>query len=143
MGSEGVKNKHGVGILLHNQWRDQITWKATCSRVGILWMNANGVKMSIVVVYMPHRGYPDSDVDGVYNKLEIAIKEARRAGRLVLIGGDFNAEAKSSRSVSGSRAVGPYANREGNLRGEWLVAWVGYHEFCLANILLQKRWEKI
>ena len=73
-------------------------------------MSANSVKMAFIVVYMPHCGYPDSNVEAIYNKLEIAIKEARRVGRLVLIGGDFNAQAKSSRLGSGNRAVGLYGH---------------------------------
>ena len=89
MGSGGTKGKHGVGILLHRRWKNKITWKAVCSRVGALWMSVGSTKLAIIVVYMPHCGYPDPQVEAIYRKLDVAVKEARDAGRCIVIGGDL------------------------------------------------------
>ena len=81
-------------------------------------------------------------MQAIYNKLDVAVKEARAARRHVMLGGDFNAEAKSTGYHTECKSVGRFANPDGNLRGEWLVAWAGYHDLRIANTLLQKRWEK-
>eukprot|EP00973_Karenia_brevis_P004627 633432-Karenia_brevis.AAC.1 len=59
-GSGGSQGKHGVGILLHERWSRCIQrWKAINSRLGLLELSINQLKLGLLVVYMPHCGYPD------------------------------------------------------------------------------------
>ena len=81
-------------------------------------MSAGSTKLAIIVVYMPLCGYLDPQVEAIYKKFDVAVKEARDGGRCVAIGSDCNAEANSNRCHTECEAVGRFANTEGNLRGE-------------------------
>eukprot|EP00973_Karenia_brevis_P008082 1095156-Karenia_brevis.AAC.1 len=143
-GSGGTKGKHGVGILVHQRWAAQVhRWRAINERIGVLELNLFKVKLSLIVVYMPHRGYADAEVQRMYDHLSNFIGEARRAKRVVIIGGDWNAEAQSAMSSGDSGAVGEFANPFGNDRGDWLVRWATAERLILCNTLFKKRWGKI
>eukprot|EP00973_Karenia_brevis_P001477 200905-Karenia_brevis.AAC.1 len=60
-GSGGEEGKRGVGVLLHKDLgRYVCRWVAINSRIGVLELNFNKtVKITLVVVYMPHAGYID------------------------------------------------------------------------------------
>eukprot|EP00973_Karenia_brevis_P007859 1066357-Karenia_brevis.AAC.1 len=54
------------------------------------------MKLSLVVVYMPHGGYPDHEIQSVYGQLSDIVKEGRANKRKLIIGGDWNAEVASN-----------------------------------------------
>ena len=57
-------NKHGVAILLNRRWKNQINWvPCACERVVAASISVNKQPIILVSVYMPHRGYPDHQVE--------------------------------------------------------------------------------
>ena len=142
LGSGGTKGKHGVGALVHKRWKEAIRWRAISPRLGVLRLDRDKVRIMIIIVYMPHMGYPDKTVEDMYEQLSILIKEGRREKRMLLFGGDWNAEVRSSLGNSRDNAVGHYANEKGNARGEWLKQWAQSMGLMLANTFFKKTWGK-
>ena len=141
LGSGGTAGTRGVGILLHKRWSRYIhRWRAIDERIGLLELNISSVKISLVVVYMPHCGYQDADIQVVYDKLEALHEEARKKKRIFIFGGDWNAEV---RSAEDDPAVGKYSNAIGNARGDWLRRWATSEKLVLANTLFKKRWGRL
>ena len=95
------------------------------------------MRISLVVVYMPHCGYIDDDVQEIYDILEQLHEEARKRKRIFVVGGDWNAEVQSVRYDT---VVGGYANQMGNSRGEWLRRWATSEKLMLTNTFFKKRW---
>ena len=96
----------------------------------------------IIIVHMPHMSYPGKTVDDLYEQITLQIKEGRREKRMVLFGGDWNAEAPLSFGNSRESAAGQYANEKGNARGEWLKQWWQSNGLILANTFFKKTWDK-
>lgn len=88
-GSGGTPCKHGVGILLHKDSEHAVhSWVAIYERLSVLKLENKKFKMALVVVYMPHGKYAESDVQRIYDQLSETIRAARTEKRLVLISGD-------------------------------------------------------
>ena len=49
-------------------------------------------KLSLIVVYFPHSGYKDEEVQKVYDEVSKQLYYARARKRISIIGGDWNAE---------------------------------------------------
>ena len=63
-GSGGAAGKHGAGVLLHRDWKlDNI--KAISSRLCVVNATENGVRLALIVAYMPHGGYSDDAVEQI------------------------------------------------------------------------------
>ena len=45
-----------------------------------------------MAVYMPHAGYPEDDLQRVYDQLPHALDDARAKSHVVFVGGDFNTQ---------------------------------------------------
>eukprot|EP00973_Karenia_brevis_P016940 2322722-Karenia_brevis.AAC.1 len=123
-GSGGEAGKHGVGVLLHKDLGRYVhRWVAINSRLGVLELTFNNsLKISLIVVYMPHAGYSDGAVQAVYEELSNLVRAARAKKSLLVIAGDWNAEVSSCPQYCASLGhVGPFANPEGNERGDGLA----------------------
>eukprot|EP00973_Karenia_brevis_P077585 10781249-Karenia_brevis.AAC.1 len=141
-GSGGTSGKHGVGILLHRSWGKFVqSWRAVSERLGVLEINARSLRLSLLVVYMPHSGYQDDVVQDLYDQLSQEIRRARSRKRMLLIGGDWNAEVQSQHIDKPKHAAsGAYANPKGNMRGDWFRRWATSENYIIANTLFRKRW---
>ena len=49
-------------------------------------------KYCIIPIYTPHCGYSQSEFDAFYDDFRAVASIARRAGRKIIIGGDFNTQ---------------------------------------------------
>jgi exonuclease III len=134
--------KHGVGILLHRRWSK--VWSAAdavSERLINIDMNVGKYKLRIISAYMPHGGYPDSEVEGVYVEIEKLIKTGRARKRLIIVGGDWNAEVGAQLCDEEAHVIGNHGVGKRNARGQWLAGWSGCNGVVLANTLFRKRWE--
>ena len=92
VGAGGVKGSRGVGFLVHRRWKAGFkAFYAKSERVGVLDITIAGVALRLIVVYMPHTGYSDEEVESVYQTVGEARREGARQKRRVAVGGDFNA----------------------------------------------------
>ena len=70
LGSGGTAGKHGVGILVNHRWAGALDrWRAILERIGLLEITAGALKLSVIVVYMPHCGYKDAEVEAIYTQI--------------------------------------------------------------------------
>eukprot|EP00973_Karenia_brevis_P074522 10356361-Karenia_brevis.AAC.1 len=118
MGSGGTLGKHGVGFLLHKKWAQAfLLFRAVSERLGLLRLRVGGKIVSLICVYMPHCGYPDIEVEGMYDQISQITGKERALGHQVVIGGDWNAEVASSNWDQKHHPVGAYGNQLSNARG--------------------------
>ena len=67
VGAGGVKGSRGVGFFVHRRWKAGFeAFHAKSERVGVLDITIAGVALRLIVVYMPHTGYSDEEVESVY-----------------------------------------------------------------------------
>ena len=140
----GVKGwKHGVGILLHRRWaRAWSNMNAVSPQLLWIDLKIHRVKLRIMSAYMPHSGYPDSEAEGTYCRMDAAIREARINHKLLVIGGDWNAEVGRQKIGEESNvAVGKHGMGERNTRGQWFATWAMTSNLVVANTLFRKRFE--
>ena len=78
----------------------------------------------------------------MHSASDALVRDFQRSGRMILIGGDWNAEVRSTVGEVGRGQVVNYANECGNATGEWLMSWGGHHNLQLVNTILKKPWEK-
>ena len=117
-------------------------FRAISERLCLLEVDGLAHRFSIIAVYMPHGGYKDDVVEAVYMQLSVLFKEARELGRIIVLGGDLNAEVQS-RECGEASSVGQCANICGNERGEWLESWATREHMVVANTVFRKRWGKV
>ena len=81
----------GVGILLHASWADCMVAKLGFGeRVLAVRIKTDNLKLTIISVYMPHAGYPNTILTECYDNLRNAVKWATEYNKSFVIGGDFN-----------------------------------------------------
>ena len=138
----GTAGKHGVGVLLHNRWSNYVhRQRAISPRLGVLDLNVQQLKISMVVVYIPHCGSGDEHVEEMYAQLSLIIQEARSRKRIVMASADWNAEVESMGPDREKHdVVGHYANAIWNSCGEWLKRWAMAERMTIAKTMLKKRW---
>ena len=105
----------------------------------LIGVDGAACRLSIIVPYMPQTGYNDDAVEAIYTQISNLIKLAKRGGRIIIIGGDWNAEVETNWHHDIS-AVGRYANSRGNERAHWLASWATKEGFAIANTMFCKRW---
>lgn len=142
LGSGGSEGKHGVGALLR---RGMILQRFVAISPRLCYVEADDAhqKYSIIVAYMPHGGYADPDIEGMYKQISELIKRAKKARRFIIIAGDWNAEVQSAERDGKHNSVGAFANSEGNARGEWLTSWACHENLLITNTMFKKRWGHI
>jgi hypothetical protein len=135
-GSGGTEGKHGVGILLRKGFTLQ-KFVAISPRLCYLEVDGMRQKFSIIAAYMPHCGYHEDEVEAMYTKISRLLQEARSKKRLILLGGDWNAEVQATQPARSGSTVGAYANPVGNARGEWMASWASKEDMIIANTMFQ------
>ena len=81
----------GVAILLHAKFANCIVTKRSFgNRILAVRLRMGRWKFCIISIYMPHAGYPVSDLDHIYDNAINAVTWAYQHTRSVVIGGDFN-----------------------------------------------------
>ena len=91
MGAGKYDNKHGVGIMLNNKWRQRmIDTEYINERAISTTIVVNRQRIKLMSVYCPHAGYADHHVEKMYKTIEK--HTANNKGNILIIGGDFNAE---------------------------------------------------
>lgn len=81
----------GVAILVHARHRHTITdVKISSTRVMHLDMRIGCHDLRIIAAYAPHAGYSHEEFHAFFDQLHRLVAGAYRAGRRVILGGDFN-----------------------------------------------------
>ena len=120
----GAGGKHGVAILLHRRWAWAVSQvKPISPRLMFVDIRVRRHKIRLISVYMPHVGYGNDAVDDVYKAMEHSVNGARSERRLVIIGGDWNAEVGKKHSTGEETSVGNHGHGKRNPRGHWLADW--------------------
>ena len=92
-------------------------------RVSFLDVCFGPLHFRVFAVYMPHGGYPDTDVEEIYAVLEAELILARQKSLCCILAGDLNAEIGCRTHEDDNTTVGTTSFGERNDRGEWLVKW--------------------
>ena len=132
LGAGGRKGR-GVAIVLNERWRAAVKGRrAINERLAWLDVNMHGKKLRFVVAYFPHHGYADAEVDKLYTEINKICQAARRKGRKVILGGDFNAVAGEARQEDPAEAMGQFGLGE-RIPGKALIRWALEDKFALTN----------
>ena len=97
--------------------------------------------MTFTAVYFPHSGYPDVEVDRVYEILSEVHREARRKNRRFVCAGDFNAVVGQRCDGDVVDVVGNHGLGVRNSRGSTMVTWASLEDLCIVNTHFRKRHE--
>ena len=137
-GHIGMK-QHGVAIIVNSKWSNRINWVESVSeRVIAASISVNKLPVTFVSTYMPHRGYPDHQVDKTYEAIRSVIGTDKN---MKIIGGDFNAELGPGIGIE-QAFVGHYTLKEVNCRGEWMSQWLLEHRPFALNTMYKKTPQK-
>ncbi len=97
LGSGGAGRKYRVGTLVHSGLRSAVDELRPLSpRLASLDLHIKGRKVTLIVVYVPHAGYTVEEVEALYEEVAQEVATAENKGAAVVIGGDFNAEAREA-----------------------------------------------
>ena len=136
--------RRGVGFLVHKRWTKWLkSFTPVNERVACITLQRQKLKLQLIGVYFPHSGYPDSDVQQLYDTLECLLHESRTNRQHVVIAGDFNAEIGTRRETDNQKLIGSWSIGEQNYRGFWLKRWCEPNELTIANTIFPKRKENI
>ena len=74
-------------------WRqiEDVSFHAYSSRVCLLNFSICAVKFSVLSVYSPTSWDDESEIDAMYEILQLILTNIRGSGARIVIGGDFNA----------------------------------------------------
>ena len=83
----------GVAVLVHVRHCANIQKVATINeRLMYFDVQTSSKTIRFIAVYVPHAGYPDDDLQRVYDQLHHVLDEARTKSHGVFVGGDFNTQ---------------------------------------------------
>ena len=92
---------------------------------------------------MPHCGYSGQQVHEMYDLISTCLREARKNGHQIILGGDWNAEVPADVDSLFCGAIGKYGNPSGNERGDWFRSWILEEHLTITNTQFKKRWGRI
>ena len=92
----------------------------------------------MVAAYFPHAGYGEVEVEKRYAEIGKICRGARREGRKVILGGDFNAVVGQAEAEGPRDVLGKFGLGERNSRGQTLIRWAIEEGFVLANTTYKK-----
>ena len=96
-----------------------------------------GQRFRFISVYMPHGGYDDEDVEGVYSQLDELLRGAKNKYRVSILMVDWNAVVGTRETGDREDIVGAHGVRCRNARGEWIVVWATAHDLAIANTMIE------
>ena len=103
--------------------------------------NVGKYKLCLTSAYMPHGGYPDSEVECIYVGIENVKKEVACQKTESIVAGEWNAEVGARQWDKGTHIIGGHGVGKRNVRGQLLADWSGCNGVVLTNTLFRKRWE--
>ena len=143
LGAGGTAHSAGVAIILNRRWvRGFQGFKRVSERLCALDLKVSGRKLRFIVPYMPTTWHPDAPVEGIYGELSKLCDEAKAQGRLVTVGGDFNAVIGTRRHGDSKHIVGDHGLGWRNDRGQRLVDWATAENLMILNTKLRKPIDK-
>ena len=117
LASSGAGRKHGVGILLHSRWRNTVDeFRPLSPRLASLALTVEGQKITLIVVYVPHAGHAQEEVEALYEEVTQEVTNAKKRFASVVVGGDFNAEIGAAQEGEDARFLGRPGSGERNQR---------------------------
>ena len=139
MGSGKFENKHGIGILVNNKWRNHINWTDYISERTIATsITVNKQRVLLMSVYFLHSVYADHHVERAYRAIE---KHTKSKNSIQIVGGDFKRGLGPGDGVE-RVSFGPHTINEGNKRGDWMKQWLMMKNFVALNTIYRKTREK-
>ena len=97
-GAGGTKGSNGIGILLNRRLVHGFrAFHATGKRLRAMDVDVLGQRFRFISVYMPHGGYDDEDVEGVYSQLDELLRRARNKYRVSIFDGRLECGCGHSR----------------------------------------------
>ena len=90
---------------------------------------------------MPHGGYSDQDIEEMYSMIDGVLDDARKKQRIVILGGDWNAEAGQRQPGEQDMSIGIHGAGSRNARGEVFVKWAALKRLVIMNSMFRKRFE--
>ena len=135
--SEANNGQAGVGFLVNNNWKINITRVSSGnSRVAKLVLRiTDSYQLKIVQEYAPTTSHSDEGTDNFYNTIDKILEKQRH---YTIVMGDFNAEVGGQANTS-ERATGCFGLGRRNERGGTLVEWATSKNFKIMNTQFQKK----
>ena len=135
----GTKGQKGVAIILHRRWTHSMgKFCPVSERVCYVDLSTGPKKLTLISVYMPHGSCPNNEVEQTYAILTQTIKQARRAGRIAVICGDWNAVTGKRLVAEDPGVIGDYGAGARNARGAWMVQWSVCEKMTIINTQFEK-----
>ena len=123
----GGGSRQGVGIGISARlWRliDDVSFHAYSSRVCLLNFSICALKFSMLSVYFPTSWDDDSEIETMYELLQLILNNVHCSGARIVIGGDFNANVGSLQWSDEQDVVGEWGSGLRNARGATLISWI-------------------
>ena len=140
MGSGKFDNKHGVGVMLNNSWRQRIIdTEYIHERAITATIVVNRQHIKLMSVYFTHSRYADHLIEKMYRTIEKHMASCNKY--IPIIGGDFNAELGHGNGTE-CKSVGRYTRNEGNKRGDWFKSWLMLQDYTALNTMFRKTPQK-
>ena len=135
--SEANHEQAGIGFLIYNKWKDNITRVSSgSSRVAELVLRITGrYQLKIVQVFAPTTSHSDEETYNFYNTID---KILEKQTHYTIVMGDFNAKVGGQTNTS-ERATGCFGLGQRNERGDTLVELATSNNFKIMNTQFQKK----
>ena len=131
-GGGGTKGSRGTGFLVHRRWKIA-SFRAMGERVSFIDVRIKNKTARIVGVYMPHGGYPEQQVDAIYDVLDSILDGGRKNKYYTAAAGDFNAEVGIWDEHYDSNVLGCHGLPRRNSRGDLLIQWCTKHSLAITS----------
>ena len=117
----------GVAVLIHSRWADKVAAiNRVSDRILVVSLDlSKDFRISVCAVYLPHCGFGNDALTNCYTELGEAVQKQKRAGRHIIIGGDFNTQVSLG------------------VRGESLAQFVAENRLTICNDREELPWDKI
>jgi exonuclease III len=133
MGAGCKEERRGVAILLKACWSKNVKFVRVSERLCYADLCFGQQRARVISCYLPDSTYADKHVEDVYLALSIICEEARQDKRIIMIGGDFNAEPGKNNFAGWDDTLGRHGLERRNARGEWLATWAETHNLVIGN----------
>lgn len=122
----------GVGFLIHNKWKEQITdFKPISPRLALLSLKIDSYQLALLQIHVPTTEYADSEVEIFYDLVRQEMSLLDKNAEIILIG-DFNASiGKAIKGEESVRGNSNYGKR--NKRGGMLLNFAGSLHLKIVN----------
>ena len=139
LGSGAGGERRGVAFLVHKKLVPCIKeFVPVNERMAVLRLKIGKTTMRVMVVYFPHSGYADAEVDKIYRTMSAVHSKCRLNSEMFIVGGDFNAEVSTRLDSDNPKTIGAYGYNLENSRGQWLKSWCDTERLSILNTMFPK-----